>query len=181
MAKKESLPAPASAMTEGYIIPDIYETYLKNLPQGQQPCELMVAKESHALRSIIMVVDNQEQVETIIDPGLQIIAMADSVCHELGLIYDPTIQLNMQLVNGEIDRSLGLARNVPCRIGNITLYLQIHVIHSPAYNILMGRPFDVLTESIVKNYANEDQTITIRDPNTGQQATIPTIPRGSAR
>jgi hypothetical protein len=114
MAKKESLPAPASAMTEGYIIPDIYETYLKNLPQGQQPCKLMVAKESHALRSIIMVVDNQEQVETIIDPGSQIIAMADSVCHELGLIYDPTIQLNMQLANGEIDRSLGLARNVPC-------------------------------------------------------------------
>jgi hypothetical protein len=103
MAKKESLPAPASAMTEGYIIPDIYETYLKNLPQGQQPCELMVTKESHALRSIIMVVDNQEQVETIIDPGSQIIAMADSVCHELGLIYDPTIQLNMQSVNGEIN------------------------------------------------------------------------------
>jgi hypothetical protein len=128
-----------------------------------------------------MVVDNQEQVETIIDSGSQIITMADSVCHELGLIYDPTIQLNMQSANGEINRSLGLARNIPCQIGNITLYLQIHVIRSPAYDILMGRPFDVLTESIVKNYANEDQTITICDPNTGQQATIPTIPRGSAR
>jgi hypothetical protein len=89
-----------------------------------------------------MVVNNQEQVETIIDPGSQVITMANSVCHELGLIYDPTIQLN---------------------------------------NILMGRPFNVLTESIVKNYANEDQTITIHNPNTGQQVTIPTIPRGSAR
>jgi hypothetical protein len=49
IAKKENLPAPASAMNEGYIIPDIYETYLKNLPQGQQPCKLTVAKESHAL------------------------------------------------------------------------------------------------------------------------------------
>jgi hypothetical protein len=91
IAKKESLPAPASAMTEGYIIPNIYETYLKNLPQGQQPCELMVAKESHALQSIIMVVDNQEQVETIIDPGSQIITIADLVCYELGLIYNPAI------------------------------------------------------------------------------------------
>jgi predicted aspartyl protease len=61
-----------------------------------------------------MVVNNQEQVETIIDPGSQIIAMADSVCHELGLIYDPTIQLNMQSANGEINRSLGLAHNIPC-------------------------------------------------------------------
>jgi hypothetical protein len=50
-----------------------------------------------------MVVDNQKQVKTIIDPGLQIIAMANSVFHELGLIYDPTIQLNMQSANGEID------------------------------------------------------------------------------
>lgn len=86
----------------------------------------------------------------------------------------------MQSANGEIDQSLGLARNISCQIGNITLYLQIHVIRSPAYDILMGRPFDILTESIVKNYANEDQTITICDPNTGQHATIPTIPRGSA-
>jgi hypothetical protein len=49
IAKKESLPAPASAMTEGYIILDIYKTYLKNLPQGQQPCKLTVAKELHIL------------------------------------------------------------------------------------------------------------------------------------
>jgi hypothetical protein len=114
-----------------------------------------------------MVVDNQEQVETIIDSGLQIIAMANSVCHELGLIYDPTIQLNMQLANGKINQSLGLACNIPCQIRNIILYLQIHVICSLAYNILMERSFDVLTESIVKNYANKDQTITIYDPNTG--------------
>jgi hypothetical protein len=45
----------------------------------------------------------------------------------------------------------------------------------------MERPFDVLTESIVKNYVNKDQTITICDPNMGQQVTIPTISRGSAR
>ena len=40
---------------------------------------------------------------------------------------------------------------------------------------------DVLTESVVRNFANEDQTITIFDPNTGQQATVPTSPRGRPR
>ena len=44
--------------------------------------------------------------------------------------------------------------------------------------ILLGRPFDILTESIVRNFANEDQTVTITDPNTGQRHTIPTFPRG---
>ena len=107
--------------------------------------------------------------------------MLEEVCMELCLIYDPTIILNMQSANGEVDRSLGLARNVPLRIGDITLYVQIHVIRNPAYDILLGRPFDILTESIIRNFANEDQTLTIRDPNTGLRATIPTVPRGRPR
>jgi hypothetical protein len=120
-------------------------------------------------------------VESIIDPGSQIVAMSEEVCMELGLIYDPTIMLNMQSANGKVDQSLGLSRNVPMRIGDITLYIQIHIIRNPAYDILLGRPFDVLTESIVRNFANEDQTLTIRDPNTGMHATIPTMAHGCSR
>jgi hypothetical protein len=166
---------------EAYVIPDPYETYLNALEPGQLPATITVAKESHALRAIHLLVKNTEYVESIVDPGSQIIAMSEAVCMSLAIAYDPLIRINMQSANGEIDQSLGLARNVPCRIGNITLYLQIHVIRSPAYDILLGRPFDVLTESIVKNYANEDQTITIRDPNSHKCATIPTVPRGPPR
>src|ERR1700677_2162273 len=36
----------------------------------------------------------------------------------------------------------------------------------------------MLTESTVRNFANEDQTITITDPNSGHNATILTVPRG---
>jgi hypothetical protein len=172
-----STPPPGSL-----IIPDPYESYLTNLRPGEVPEILTVAKESYALRSIHMLVDNQETIESIVDPGSQIIAMSEEIAHQLGLIYDPTIRLNLQSANGEIDQSLGLARNVPCNIGGtITLYLQIHIIREPAYDILLGRPFDVLTESVVKNFANSDQTITIRDPNSGRRATIPTVPRGPAR
>jgi hypothetical protein len=75
-----------------------------------------------------MVMDNREEVEGIIDPGSQIVAMSEAVCHDIGLAYDPFIKLNMQLANNEVDQSLGLSRNVPCRINTITLYLQIHII-----------------------------------------------------
>lgn len=163
------------------IIPDTYETYLKSLQPGQVPQPLIVAKESSALRSIVPLVDHQQEVECVIDLGSQVIAMSEGICHELALIYDPEIVLNMQSVNGEIDRSLGLARNVPFLIGDITLYLQVHIIQNPTYNVLLGRPFDILTKSVVKNYSNEDQTITISDPNTGQRATIPTIRQGPPR
>ncbi|ETW82043.1 hypothetical protein HETIRDRAFT_46485, partial [Heterobasidion irregulare TC 32-1] len=157
------------------VVPDCYEQYLSSLSPGQIPQPLVVAKESSASRSIIPLVDHQQLVECVIDPGSQVIAMSDGICNELALIYDPEVVLNMQSANGEIDKSLGLARNVPFLIGNITFYLQVHIIRNPAYDVLLGRPFDILTESIVKNFANEDQTITISDPNTGRKAMIPTV------
>ena len=65
-----------------------------------------------------------------------------------------------------MDKSFGLMYNIPFLIGNITLYLQVHIIHKPTYNVLLGCPFDILTESVVKNFANKDQMITISNPNT---------------
>jgi hypothetical protein len=60
--------------------------------------------------------------ECTVDPGCQIIAMAEAECHSLGLFYDPLIRLNMESANGTCDWSLGLSRNVPFKIGDITLY-----------------------------------------------------------
>jgi hypothetical protein len=168
---------------EPIVVDDPYDRYYRDLPKGEQPDpgRLIVAKESLALRSIIPLVDNQLKVEAILDPGCQIIAMSEDVCHELALPYDPTIVLHMQSANGTVDLSLGLARNVPFLIGPLTFYMQVHVIRKPAYDILFGRPFDVLTQSVVRNFRNEDQTITVHDPNTNRVATIPTISRGPPR
>jgi hypothetical protein len=162
------------------IADDQYEEYYRTLPPGQKPDEskLHVAKESYALRAVVPLVNNHLKVQSILDPGCQIVAMSEDVCHELALAYDPSIVLHMESANGSVDPSLGLARNVPFLIGPITVYLQVHVIRSPAYDILLGRPFDVLTESIVRNFKNEDQTITVHDPNSGRVATIPTVGRG---
>lgn len=73
-----------------------------------------MAKESLSLWAIEMLVDNKEMIECIVDPGSQIIAMSEEVCHDLGLMYDMTIQLHMQSANGSIDLSLGLSRNIAC-------------------------------------------------------------------
>jgi hypothetical protein len=87
----------------------------------------------------------------------------------------------MKSTNGTTDLSLGLACNIPCHLTKITLFLQIHVIKNLAYDILLGRPFDILTESVIKNYRNEDQTITICNPNSNCRATVPTVPRRKPR
>ncbi|KAF8237534.1 hypothetical protein L208DRAFT_1513706 [Tricholoma matsutake] len=135
-----------------FIIDNPYETYISSLHPGEIPETFITAKESHSIRLVIMNVNSRNPVESIVDPGSSIIAMLEEVCHELGLAYDPLIHIPLQLANGGIDQSLGLARNVPWKVSSITLYMQIHIIHDPAYDILLRRPFDILTESTVKNY-----------------------------
>ncbi|KAI0946364.1 hypothetical protein AcW1_009840 [Taiwanofungus camphoratus] len=150
------------------IIPDPYKTYLRHVPGKEEPSKIIVARDSNSIHSIEALIDNKERIECIVDPGSQVVAMSEQVCHALGLIYNPSVQLNMQSANGSIDRSLGLVRNVSFQVGDIVLYLQMHVIHNPSYDILLGRPFDVVTESVVKNFGNEEQTITIVCPNTSK-------------
>jgi len=160
------------------VIPDPIETYYRGLAPGEEPDMeyLTVAKESHALRSIFPLVDNSQKIECVLDPGCQIVAMSENISHRLGIGYDPDIILHMLSANGTIDRSLGLARNVPFTLNGLTFYMQVHVIRSPAYEILLGRPFDVLAQSVVRNFTNAEQTITNHDPNTHRTVTVPTMP-----
>lgn len=164
------------------IIADPFEAYLRDGSTETKAADpFHVAAESNALRAILPIVDGQDKIEAILDPGCQIVAMSEEVCNALALPYDPVIRLNMVSANGGVDQSLGLARNVPFLVGEITLYLQVHVLRAPAYDILLGRPFDVLTQSVVRNFTNENQTVTILDPNTNKKATVPTIQRGTFR
>ena len=107
--------------------------------------------------------------------------MSEEVCNVLTIAYDPGVRLSMVSANAGIDQTLGLARNVAFIVGDITLYLQMHILRSPTYDILLGRPFVILTQSMVCNYRDENQTITICDSNTGKSATVPTVARGSHR
>jgi hypothetical protein len=173
-AQSSQYDLPADAI----VVHDIYESFYNS---GDIPDDLIVSMESSAIQSILPIVDNKQQVESIVDGGSQILGMSEAICQELGVTYDPRIILKMQSANGSISPSLGLARNVPFRIGDITLYLQVHVVRNPAYDILLGRPFDILTESVVRTFADKNQTITIHDPNTGKVSTVPTIRRGPPR
>lgn len=166
---------PAGAL----IIDDPVVQYLASLKPGEEPKQIYVAKESQSLRSVYPLVNGMNVEESVTDGGSQIVSMAEKVAKELGIAWDPDIKIHMQSANNQIEMTLGLARNVPFLFGDITVYLQVHIINEPAYRVLLGRPFDVLTESIVHNSADGGQTITIKDPNTGRRSTLPTYTRGS--
>ena len=166
---------PAGAL----IVDDPVLQYLSSLKPGEEAKQIIVAKDSTSLRSVYPLINGVKSEESLTDGGSQIVSMAEEVAKDLGLAWDPDIRIHMQSANNQIEMTLGLARNVPFLFGDITVYLQVHIIKGPAYKVLLGRPFDVVTESVVANSADGGQTITIKDPNTGRRSTIPTYTRGS--
>ena len=133
------------------------------------------------VQTLCPIINNQynKEVECIYDCGSQIVITDRLIAGGLNVAWDPTFTINMQDAGGKINRTIGLARNVPFTFGNITLYLQLHVQTQAPFQVLSGRPLDILGESLVQNFANGDQEITLTDPNSGRKIlTVPTFPHG---
>lgn len=161
------------------IVPDPYLQYLNSLGEDEVPRQVFVASESASLRCIFPLANGRGHIEAVIDSGSQIVSMSLVEAENLDIGWDPDVQIYMQSASGALKKSAGLARNVPFVFGEITVYLQVHIIDQPAYKLLLGRPFDILTESQIKNHANGSQSITLKDPNTKKRSTLPTHARGT--
>jgi Aspartyl protease len=160
------------------VVSDPVLQYLEAIPPGGTAKPVYVAQESQSLRTIHAVVNGSSEEECILDGGSQIVSMSKAVAVRLGLPWDPEICIHMQSANNQIEKSLGLVRNVPFRFDHITVYLQVHVINEPAYKVLLGRPFDAVTCSIYENDRDGGQIVIIQCPNTKKKITIPTRERG---
>lgn len=167
-----------SEIPEGHLVADDpVLQYLKEI-DGADLDKLLVAKISEPLRCIYSVVNHTGQEECLLDSGSQIVSMGKEVATTLGLTWDPNIRINMESASSHIEKTLGLARNVPFTVGGITIYLQVHILENPPYKVLLGRPFEILVTSTVKTESDGTTLVTIIDPNTKRQATIPAYERG---
>ena len=91
--------------------------------------------------------------------------------------WDSSLSIQMQSTNGSLSRTCGLARNVLFTLGEVMVLLQVHVMDVAPYTVLLGRPFDTITESRIVNDKEENQTVCITCPNTRTKVVIPTYKR----
>jgi hypothetical protein len=178
-ATYEILAEDTNGMAKGsVVVSDPVTQYLNALAPGEKPKSVIVAAESHALRTVYPLINGTGQVESLLDPGSQIVSMSRDVAVALQVPWDPDIVVHMESANKSLERTLGLAKNVPFIFGPITVYLQVHVVAKVAYKVLLGRPFDTITESEVKNSRDGSQSLTITDLNTGERCVMQTHERG---
>ncbi len=139
---------------------------------------IVVAKASEPLRAIYAKINHIGQEECLLDSGSMITSMSKEVAVQLGLTWDPSITINMESASNHLERTLGLARNVCLSTGGIDLFLQIHILENPPYRVLLGRPFDAFTTSVVRTKIDGTSDIVLTDPNTKRIAVVPTYERG---
>lgn len=105
---------------------------------------------SEPLRAIYTTINQVGQEECLLDNGSMIVSMAKEVAVQLGLTWDPPIQINMESASNHIEKTLGLARNVSFSVGGLDLLLQVHILEVPPYRVLLGRPFDTHASSKIQ-------------------------------
>ena len=103
------------------VIGDPVLQYLATLQPGDKPKNIVVARESQGLRAVYPLINNAGEVESLLDPGSQIVSMSKNVAKELEIPWDPDITIEMESANRSVERTLGLARNVPFLFGCITV------------------------------------------------------------
>jgi len=178
-ATYEILAEDTNGMAKGsVVVSDPVMQYLNALAPGEKPKSVVVAAESHALRTVYPLINGVGKVESLLDPGSQIVSMSKEVATALQVTWDPDIVVHMESANKSLEKTLGLAKNVPFVFGPITVYLQVHVIAKVAYKVLLGRPFDTITESEVRNSKDGSQSLTLTDLNSGERCVMQTHERG---
>ena len=95
---------------------------------------------------------------------------------------DTSADLPIQSANGAVNKTIGIARNIPVLLpGDIVVYLQMYVVKTTAYEVLLGRPFETLVQAKVENVGDSEQLITIKCPNTGATVRVATSARGERK
>ena len=143
------------------IVNDPVLQYFNTMSPGEKPKMVIVARESQSLRTVYPLINGVGEVEALLDGGSQIVSMSKSVAEELEMSWNLEITVHMQGANCSLEKTLGLAKNVPFWFGHITVYLQVHVIEKPAYKVLLGRPFNTITKSVVRNDRGGGQSINV--------------------
>jgi hypothetical protein len=142
---------------------------LKQLKQG---------KMTEPLRAIYCFINGIGQEECVLDGGSMIVSMHKRVAVQLGLVWDPSISIEMESASNHIEQTLGVARNVCFGVGGLKLYLQVHILENPPYRVLLGKPFETLGSTVIQTFSDGSSEVVIKDPNTKRVAVVPTYERG---
>ena len=187
--RQEVIEIENSEVVEVWAVADPVLQFLEKLSLEERSCQIFaieeegnkeerVAPDMAHLRVVPAVINGVGEEEVLLDSGSQIVLMTKKVAAANKVSWDPSLSIQMQSMNGSLSRMYGLARNVPFTLEEVMVFLQVHVMDMVPYTVLLGRPFNTITESRIVNDKERNQTVCITCPNTGTKVAIPIYKRG---
>lgn len=166
----------------GIVVHDAVEQFV-NLSGGHYtgPFQMIsgnMAPENADLRTFWPMINKNGKKESLVDGGSQIASISLKAALELGIAYDPTFTITMESADKGRTSTLGLARNIPFDFEGIVYYLQLHVLQDPAYEVLLGRPFEIVSNLVITNLPNGNAIGTLTDNTNGKKLSLPSYRRG---
>ena len=139
--------------------------------------DLVVAVDAAPLRIVEGILDSRIAAECLLDQGSSIVAMRRDVWEKLGTPLHSERVIHMESSHGTIAPTLGLIKNFPLQIGPCTFHVQMQVADTLPCEVLVGRPFFMLTGSQTIDHPHGAQDLILNDPNTGERIIVPTKER----
>jgi hypothetical protein len=139
--------------------------------------DLVVAVDAAPLRTVEGILDGRITTECLLDQGSSIVAMRRDVWEKLGVPLHSERVLHMESSHGTIAPTLGQIKNFPIQIGPCTFRVQMQVADKLPCEVLIGRPFFMLTGSQTIDHPHGAQDLILNDPNTGERIIVPTKER----
>jgi hypothetical protein len=125
------------------------------------------AVDSLPLRVIYPTFGPGVQPECVLDGGAQIVIMRKDIWERLNAPLSPDRAIPLQAANATTTMTCGQVRDLPVRLGPITVYLQIQVVENAPFEVLLGRPFFAVTNCSATSTPDGNHEIHVKDPRTG--------------
>jgi len=135
---------------------------------------LISTDHSVSLRALDVKPKDGFTAEAIVDDGSQIIAVRRNIWEKSGESLRADYKMVMESANTTSNDTMGLIPDFKINIGGYDFYIQAQVVEKAPYEILLGRPFFVMTRVLIQHFEDEGSHMTMTDPNTKAIISVPT-------
>ena len=132
------------------------------------------AKFSLPLREVDVLVNNKTMEPGVLDQGSQIVVIQADLARDIGVVINKEQQLKMEGANSSTSWTIGCAKNLPMRIGDVDFQVHAHIVETAPFRLLLGRPFHHHLRCRLEDHPDRRVDISIHDPtNPARSIQVP--------
>ena len=140
--------------------------------------DVIVVVDLSPLQTLEVLVDGKAMVEGMLNSGSQICSISKRIWSDkLGVGLRSDKIMIMEAANKTRTQTMGLLQNLKVKVADMELILQVQVMDDTPYDLLLGQPFFALASCVTRVYPNGEQYLTLHDPNSKREITVPTKQR----